>query len=65
MKKTDFVKTVGSLTLASFDLLVPICFAMAVSEHHIVAAIILGAAAFAQWIRSAIVTYLMSEDKIA
>ena len=65
MKMHDFVKIVGSVTLASFDILVPACFVMAVSSHHKVAAIILGIAVFVQWIREAIITHLMSEDKVA
>lgn len=65
MKRNDFVKTVGSLTIASFDVLVPACFITAVNAHHTAAAVILGMACFAQWIRTGIVTYLMSEDKIA
>ena len=65
MKMHDFVKIVGSLTLASFDILVPACFVMAVSSHHKAAAIILGIAVFVQWIREAIITHLMSEDKVA
>jgi hypothetical protein len=65
MKMHDFVKIVGSLTLASIDILVPACFVMAISSHHKVAAIVLGVAVFVQWIREAIITHLMSEDKIA
>lgn len=65
MKRNDFIKMVGSLTIASFDVLVPACFIMAVNTHHTAAAVILGVACFAQWIRTAIVTHLMSEDKIA
>ena len=65
MKMHDFLKVVGALTLASIDILVPICFFMAISSHHKAAAITLGLAVFTQWIREAIVTYLISEDKVA
>lgn len=65
MKMHDFLKVVGSLTLASIDILVPACFVMAISSHHKVSAVILGIAMFIQWIREAMITYLISEDKVA
>lgn len=65
MKMHDFLKVVGSLTIASIDILVPACFVMAISSHHKIAAIILGITMFVQLIREAMIIYLISEDKVA